>query len=152
MTSSAFIRPDFLFSYWVFLWFVIYYFFPTGIGFEGFQYRIASPKLAIIFALVENLFEFVSVILFNRPFWDILKYVAMVVIVKVIPIYLLRNTAIRLQQEILAVIVVFLAYLLYLAAWGTNVVEIYRKTEEDLKMGRNNTPLFAFFHWIIRMF
>ena len=150
--TSAFIRPDFLFSYWVFLWFVVYYFFPTGIGFESFKYRIASPKLAIIFALVENLFVFVSVMVFNRPFWGSLKYVTMIVFVKLFPLYLLRKDAIDFQQDIFVLIVVFLAYLLYLAAWDTNVVEIYRKTEQDLKMGRDNTPLFAFFRWIIRMF
>jgi hypothetical protein len=134
-----FIRPDFLFSYWVFAWFVIYYFFPTGIPDKY------SPKLALFCALAENLFEFVSIILFNRPIWDILKYLAMIAIVKVFPLYLLRKESIHFQQDICVLVAVFAAYLLYLAAWGTNLVEVYRKTEQDLKTGQNNTPLYAFF-------
>jgi hypothetical protein len=135
------IRPDFLFSFWIFFWFLLYYFFPT--------LNLPSPVLGLYIALFENLLELFTLIRYNRELSFILQFVAVIVLIKILPLYLLRNVRMVFPQDIYILIGLFSAYLLYLVTQGTNVIEVYRKTDVSLRTGANHTPIHALFHWFI---
>lgn len=127
------IFPDFIFSYWIFAWFLIYYAVP---------YDIPSPKLSILFALIENIAELFFLLTVEPTMWKIVLFILMIVVMKGIPLYLLRNVPIVFSKDILSLIVVFLLYNAYLFARNTNVVAVYNTINTSLKKGDDQTPLY----------
>jgi hypothetical protein len=79
------IRPDYLFSYWVFFWYILYI---VGLVHQ-------NPKLAIILALLENVFMLVSMAYLRIKPKNIFYFFLIVVLIKVIPLWTLRNTQIQ---------------------------------------------------------
>ena len=103
------IRPDYEFSYWIFIWFVLYY-----IGFVKY-----SPKFTLILAIIHNIILFSLMIFYKKPFIKLLNFVIVVTLIKIIPLYLLRNEKIT-SLSIMSFIILFLIYLLYMFALHIN--------------------------------
>jgi len=139
---------DKLFSYWVFNWFIIYYFGNKYIDkYTGF--RIPSPKLGLYVAFLDNLVELFSFITVNFNGWLVLKYATMILFVKVLPLYLLRNDKIEIM-DFYILMGVFLVYIIYLHMRGTTLFEVYKQVNKSLAEGKNDTPFFKFIDWISR--
>jgi len=137
---------DKLFSYWIFSWFIIYYF--GNIYLEKYSgFRVSSPKLALYIAFFFNLIELFSFITVNLNWWLVLKYILMILFVKVLPIYLLRNDNIRIK-DFYILIGVLLGYIIYLHMRGTSLFEVYKQVNKSLAEGKNDTPFFRFLNWI----
>jgi hypothetical protein len=76
-------RLDYVFSYWIFLWFVLYY------------YKIVkySPLFLLLIALVENVFIFIYLIfifIIENSYYNFLKLFAFIIInffIKILPLY-----------------------------------------------------------------
>lgn len=141
-----FVRPDYLFSYWVLTWFLIYYFFPIPPFFK----KYANPLLALCFALVENILQFVYFLYFHLNIWIIIYFLSMMLFVKVLPIYLLSPHNIIWRNDIFVLFFVFSIYNFYLFLNGTNVIDIYRTTIKSIQNGENKTPLFYLFSLIAK--
>jgi len=111
------IRSDFIFSYWIFLWFILY------------LLKIVpySPKFVIILGIIENLFAFLFMIIYNAPLYNFIKFIIINIFIKVIPLLLVWNDKI-VKRDIYATIILFLIYLLWLTY---NHLEIY-KTYKNL--------------------
>ena len=97
------IRSDYIFSYWIFAWFLLYY---TNIV----KY---SPKFILILGLIENFFIVVYLLLNNSTLYKISKFIVINIFIKVIPLYLIFNDKIR-YQDIYATIILFLFYLIWI--------------------------------------
>jgi hypothetical protein len=78
------IRPDYLFSYWVFAWYVLY---MTGI-------LTANPKFAILVALLENVLVLLSMVYLRVNPKKIYYFFIMILLVKVLPLWTLRKSTI----------------------------------------------------------
>ena len=160
--SKDFIRPDLLFSYWIYFWFLLFYFgqdlsskdlSSKDLSSKDLSHIIkkyANPSLIFWIALFENvgtlLVLFVKI---PQVQWSVLvKYIIMILVVKGIPLYLLRPYNIHFYRDILIILTVFIVYLGYLWLNGTNVFEIYHKTFDYVAKGDNRTPMFAVFDWI----
>ena len=61
-----FIRPDYLFSYWIFVWFLIYYFFPYSLS-PSFKEN-GNPLLILYLELLVNIFQFIYFLFSNLSF------------------------------------------------------------------------------------
>ena len=76
-------RLDYVFSYWIFLWFILYYF-------KIVKY---SPLFLLLIALVENVFIFIYLILIfiiENSYYNFLKLFAFIIInffIKILPLY-----------------------------------------------------------------
>jgi hypothetical protein len=99
-----FIRLDFIFSYWIFLWFVLYKL--TNI----IKY---SPKFIIILGIIENFGLLLYLIYKKSSYYNITKFIIINTFIKIIPLYLIINDKIILR-DVIASIILFLIYLLWL--------------------------------------
>jgi len=94
------IRPDYLFSYWVFGWYILYM-----VGFVT-----PNPKFAIIVALLENLFVLASMVYVRIIPKNIFYFSLIVIIFKVVPLWTIRNTTIK-KRDLYATFGFFLMYI-----------------------------------------
>jgi hypothetical protein len=81
-----------------------------------------SPKLAIVFGIVENLFLLFSMIVIHPLAWDIvLIFIIINLFIKVIPLYTLRNERIDYCNSIISILSLFMIYILWILAFGKKI-------------------------------
>lgn len=92
-------RFDFVFSYWIFAWFLLYWF----------KWIDFSPKLALLLGVMENLALFVFIIL--RKSWIfVFSFVVINLLIKILPLYLLRKEKINIHRDLSILIFIFFLY------------------------------------------
>ena len=152
------IRADFLFSYWIFAWFLVYYFLDTvairtgKASYTKWMYEHLNPIIALVIALAENLLTFFYMMYLNVGIIILLKYLAMMFFVKALPIYCIRNYPIHLFDNILAFLILFILYLIYLYTQGETLASVYTRTFTAAKNGSNKTPFYSLISSILRFF
>ena len=143
---DEYLRMDYIFSYWIMIWFLIYYFIvKTNLIDSKSKINIQTnfnPKFALYVALFENLCFFIY-LLFHKPTNEIIiKYVIMMVVLKVIPLYLLQEEKIVLPKDLIPVSGLFVIYNFYLAFLKTSLYVIYKSSGEYIMKGSSKTPFF----------
>jgi len=97
------LRPDLLFSYWIFVWYIFYMF----------KFKLANPKFALIIALLEGIGTFTAMLIFNTNIQVIMMFLIVTSIIKIIPVYTLLNTTIT-KRDIKVSVVLGLIYSFWL--------------------------------------
>jgi hypothetical protein len=147
-----FIRPDYLFSYWTFVWFLIYYFFPYSLS-PSFKEN-GNPLLILCLELLVNIFQFIYFIFSNLPFDVLVIFLCIIFFTKGLPIYLLSKYKINWKNNIFMFIIIFFIYNCYLFLNGTNIIKIYKNINKSIINKDNKTPFFfiiyLFKEWINR--
>jgi len=92
--------------------------------------------------LLENSILLILLILYGSNIQTTILYMLVQTIIKVIPIYYLRNKPIRLK-DIYFTAGVFLVFLLWLRINNQSLVENQRIIYDSLLQGKNTTPLIA---------
>jgi len=110
------IRLDFVFSYWIFLWFLLY------------LLKIVpySPKFVIILGIIENIFVFIHMIFYKSSIYNIIKFIIINIFIKIVPLLLVWKDKI-VKRDIYATIILFLIYLLWLFYNRLEVYSVYKK-------------------------
>lgn len=127
-------RFDYVFSYWIFAWFLFYYF-----GFTSY-----NPKIALIIGLIENIGILALMIYFKNSFIYIFLFCLINFFIKVLPIWLLRNTKYDLK-DVYALVALFLIYVLWLLI---NKVDFKKYMMDRYEHLKNNTPAAPLIHYI----
>ena len=98
-----YIRLDFVFSYWIFGWFILYY------------YRIVSysPKFALIIGIIENILIIFYLIFMNASNYKIIKFIIINFCIKVIPLLMIIRDKI-IWKDIYATFILFIVYIIWL--------------------------------------
>jgi len=117
-------RPDFVFSYWAFVWYLLY------IG----GVVTANPKLALILALTANVFQ---LFLMRDPI-RILLFLFFQFFIKILPLYTLRHLPIGGPGPTMVVFLIYMAWL------SLNNIDVYTVYTTERK-----TPLSD---WLLRYF
>jgi hypothetical protein len=124
---------DYIFSYWVFLLFIFYYIT---------QIKYINPYLLLGVVFMEQIASFLYYVYIGLPFLTLTVYAIIIVLIKAIPLYLLRKSKNKwnpvFSLSFLAV------YLIYLNYNGTNFVEVYKQVNESMIRGTNDTPFFYY--------
>ena len=138
------LRPDFLFSYWCFTWFIIYYFIDYSTKSPIGQYikTNLNPKLALILAFIENFTVFLYMIYLKSDIVNTIRYLVMMIVIKIYPIYLIWSEPIHLAHDIVVIVALFAIYNLWLQFNNTNLWKVYKKTFVSIHEGKTETPLF----------
>lgn len=140
------LRPDFLFSYWIYAWFFIFYFTPDhspkGTP-SALIKQYMNPTFTLYVALLENLATLVLMMVYQTQWVVLLKFVAMMAVVKLLPLYLLRNYPIRWERDLAILIGVFVLYNVYLYWNETDLWSVYSKTFEMVRTNQPYTPFFV---------
>jgi len=118
-------RFDYIFSYWIVLWYVLY------------ELNLVSynPKGALIPALLAN-FMFLCIMLYYSYSYTIV-FVTIVMLIKGIPLWSIWNDPYRLK-DVYATIVLFVLYLLWI--W-INDVNIHNVLNKQLHHIYTNEPI-----------
>jgi len=107
---------DFILSYWIFAWFVLYY---IGI--------IQTPPLLLLWiGLTANLGELIYLIYLKVAFYNLSKFIIINTCLKIIPLFLIGNQKITLY-EIKASVVFVLTYLIWIVVNGVSILDYYKQ-------------------------
>ena len=117
------IRMDFILSYWLFLWWILY----------ELQIVKANPKLFLIIGLIANLIMLVIKIVKNSR--TVIPFVIINFFIKVIPLICLMYTTIT-QDDVVASVIVVVLFLLWVMIHLEKVKGYY-----------TNRAIPAFEHW-----
>jgi hypothetical protein len=123
-------RFDFVFSYWIFVWYVLY------------ECKIVSynPKIALFLALIHNLLRLSIMIYFNNSIIYILLFILIQLCIKVYPLWSLRNVS-SSPNDIYAMIGLFAIYNGWLWLNNENIVHLHKTAYYSIKHNTISTPI-----------
>ena len=125
-------RVDFIFSYWVFLWYILFYFGIINV-------YVFNPKFAILLGLVENIIILFLMIYYKTKLHLIVAFFIMMILLKILPIYTIWNTKIRIQ-DILATLVLFLIYLFWIFINKKSMLGFIQNIKNMILHNKNTLP------------
>lgn len=134
---------DFTFSYWIFVWFLIYYFGIT-------KY---NPKIWLMIALGFNSFQLIDMIIrknYIRGFF----FIVINILIKIIPIYLLWNTKNKVSDFVAGLVlsVIFFLWVLFRIGSIENIIKYFKNMRQLEINNKPSTPLITFFEKRLRYF
>jgi hypothetical protein len=121
------IRADYLFSYWVFVW---YLFYITG-------FFVLNPKFALWICLIQNLFVLASMLYSGVRLKNVVSFIIVILLFKAIPLWTLNHTTIR-KRDIVATFGLFLMYIGWLV-WE-DYLFVIRDGYISMLNNKNTTP------------
>jgi hypothetical protein len=127
-------RFDYVFSYWIFTWFLLY-----QVGITSY-----NPKIAIIIGLIENIGILGLMIYFKNSFIYIFLFCLINFFIKVLPLWLLRKTKYELT-DVYAMFELFLIYMLWLVI---NRVDFIKYATDRYEQLEHNSPAAPLTHYI----
>lgn len=129
-----------IFSYWIFILFLIYYSFHN-------QYDIGfmNPSLLLVFAIGHQFLTFLYYVYKKLPVVTLVVHFLVLLLFKALPLYLLRNS--DHKNNVLFSLTFFIVYLAYLDYIGTNFNDVYHRINEYMINGTDD-PFFKFFSFL----
>ena len=129
------IRIDYLFSYWIFIWSVLYILKLVSF----------NPKFALTIALLENVIKICTMIYYKIPWDKIVFFCIAIFFVKVLPLWSLRNYPYT-KSQFMYTIVAFVMYSVYLHVNGKSVYSLFKQSYDDVKHNKFVGPLNYFLY------
>jgi len=123
------LRIDFILSYWIFFWYLLYIF----------NWTTYSPKLALILGTIENLIILAFMFVYKTRLRFIVLFSIMVFLIKILPLYFIWNKKIQ-KQDIFATVGIFVIYGLWTQINGKNPTEFLDKTKNLVLHNKNTLP------------
>jgi hypothetical protein len=129
------VEPQYIFSYWIFVWFLCYQFGLTTY----------NPYVSLWVALVTNILTLFYMFYYRNDAIYIFLYVFINTWIKVFPIWLLRKSAI-LWKDIRAGLILYAIYLLFLA-WNDKLFNkkenVFLQINDSIQHNQPITPFVA---------
>lgn len=125
------IRPDFIFSYWIFFLFVVYLVYPT---------KYTNPTILLTLGLIEQSLSIAYFIYIGVKWSTIFIFFINMFFIKVVPLYIVRNSKNKFNPEFS--ISVILLYFLYLMYSNQDFLKIYIDLNDSIIRGTNESPFF----------
>ena len=152
MFSKDMITPDLILSFWIFIWFIIYY---ICICFNIFPdiIKIFNPLLALCIAFFFNFLQFTYLITNSiknkKNIKPSLRFLIVLLIFKGVPIFLLKNQKINVKNNLLTFVIIIIIYNIYLFIRGTNIYKIYEELNKSLINGQSRSVFISIISKII---
>ena len=129
-------RIDFVFSYWIFFWYICY------------ELRITkyNPIFAFLFGVLENIGVLLLMIYYANSYDHLLSFCLYIFIFKIFPLWSLRNTSYS-RKDIYVIFVYFLVYILWLFFNHVSITSFYNNLLKNIQM---NKPLGPFMLFILK--
>jgi len=122
-------RLDFIFSYWILLWYLAY----------AIKFTDISPKFALIFGIFENVAMFSFMTYKGASIDSLMRFGFSNFIIKVIPLYLLRGESIR-RVDVIMTVLIFGLYNAWLYVNGETFSHVVAQITNSLVYNKNETP------------
>ena len=128
----AALRADLVFSYWIYICFILY-------ELKLIEY---SPKFTLILGVIDNLIMLILMILYGTSRRTIFYFIVINTLIKVVPLYYLRNESIRLK-DIYFTCGLFLLFVFWLHLNEQSLVGNIKLVHNSLLYGKDQTPFMA---------
>jgi len=122
-------RFDFVFSYWIFAWYML---FAAGI-------TTYSPKVFLIISVSVNILIFLLMLYYKNSLIYISLFVAANFIIKIIPLLLIHHNTIKMR-DYYAGAGLFIIYNIWLFVNGTSFIEIMKNQYDAVLKNDARTP------------
>lgn len=132
------LRFDLVFSYWIYIWYLIYAFNII---------KMYNPKFALILGLLHNFTMFILMILYGTSRRTIFYFIIINTLIKIIPLYYLRNIPIKMR-DIYFTFVLFLLFIIWLYMNKQNLIGNTKVIHDSLLYGKDNTPFMSLLNQI----
>jgi len=134
-------RFEFTISYYIFGWFLLYYF-----GFVTY-----NPYIWLVIALLSNIIgEIYLIFIAKKPksFNDYVIYIIVDIIIKIIPIWLLRNSIIKWADFMAGIYLCILVLLWMYIRLGSiqKIIQYFHDIQSRLVEKKASTPLINYLH------
>ena len=133
----AIIRIDLVFSYWVYLWYLLYILHIV-------KY---SPKFAIMLGIIDNLIMLCFMLYFGTKNQTIIMFIIINTIIKIIPYYTLKREHIK-ANDILSTLFLFLIFIIWLHINKQSLKGNLKLIYDSLIYNKNKTPFMNLFEKI----
>jgi hypothetical protein len=107
-------RPDYIFSYWVLLWFLLYIA-------KIIHY---NPKPLFVFGIFFSVFQIVIMFLYNKEFNYIFAFILANILMKILPFYFLYKTKVT-RQDYYAIAISIFVYITWLKINNKNIYKFF---------------------------
>jgi len=153
---DRFIPAKYIFSYWIFIWAVIYiavkylYLF-LGKAFSSHfleNHLWLNPSLVLSVAFIWTTESLIKLLMNGALPNVLLKQIMIIICIKAIPLYLVWTNKINLYRDVSITIILFAIYCLYLWWNNTDVFSVYQDLMESVENDENRTPLEYWFNKI----
>lgn len=128
------ITPDLIFSDWIFAWYLLY----------AFRIVKISPKFALIIGLIENLIMLSLVVVYGRHTVTAFQFAGVIFLIKIIPLYYLRNERIK-TVDLIYTGLIFILFNFWLYLRGQTFFSNALTIHDSLLYGKNKTPFMSLF-------
>lgn len=125
----ASLRIDLVFSYWIYLWFILYIF----------KYTIFSPKFALTLGLLDNIVLLFLMFTWGTSVKTIIWFIIINTLIKIMPLYYLRTEPYKMK-DIYFTAGLLLIYVIWLHINNQSLVGNIKIIHDSLLYGKNETP------------
>ena len=125
----AALRIDLVFSYWIYIWFILYIF----------KYTIYSPKFALTLGLLDNIVLLFLMFTWGTSVKTIIWFIIINTLIKVVPFYYLRTEPYKMK-DVYFTAGLLLIYIIWLHINNQSLVGNIKMIHDSLLYGKNETP------------
>lgn len=123
-------RVDLIFSYWILFWYILYI---TK------TITCCSPKFALFLGIIENIVLLFYISFNGASLSTIIKFIVIIVVMKIIPYYAIRNDKIVIK-DIIVTLLLFIIYMIWLKFNDFGVLDAYNSINNSLIKNNGDTP------------
>jgi hypothetical protein len=127
-------RFDFTFSYWIFIWYVLYILRLTTF----------TPKIALVLGVIHNILLWLIMFYYKNDWIHIVTFFLINLCIKGIPLWTVRNDPYR-WKDFYALVVYFIMYIIWLFV---NDQLHTRGIEKGLQQIKDNVPSGPFMQFV----
>ena len=140
------IPASYIFSYWIFIWSILYVFAVWFIRDPPKWVQWFNPTFALLIAFIVTFESLIRLYLIGSSWNILLKYAATIVAIKALPLYFIYRWGfpfgwnIHTVRDLGIMTVVFLVYMGYLWINGTTYETVYADLTDSIERDENRTP------------
>lgn len=133
------LRADLVFSYWLFIWFLLY-------EFKMINY---SPKFPIILGIIYNIIMLILMIFYGTSRRTIFYFIIINILIKVLPFYYLRKEKIVLK-DVYFTFGLFLLFIIWLHINEQSLIGNLKLVHDSLLYGKDKTPFMSLLRKVMK--
>lgn len=137
----AALRADLVFSYWIYIWYILY----------AFKFTIYSPKFPLVLGLIDNIIMLILMLSYGTSRRTIFYFIIVNTFIKVAPLYYLRNETISIR-DIYLTFCLFLVFIFWLHLNKQSLIGNIKLVYDSLLYGKDQTPFMSFINKIKKNF
>jgi hypothetical protein len=128
----AALRADLVFSYWIYFWYILY----------AFKITHFSPKFPLLLGLIDNIIMLLLMLMYGTSKETIFYFITINTLIKVVPLYYLRNESIK-WRDIYFTVFLFILFVGWLHLNKQSLVGNLKIIHDSLLYGQDKTPFMA---------